>query len=313
MNGIVNMAFIVSLFSSGIRQAVPLIFGSTGDCVSEKSGVLGIGVEGEMLFGALFAYVAALKTGSLWLGVLAGGAAGMISALIPAFWSVILHQDQSITCIMFNIFAAGFTNFINRIIFGTGIAAISIPTFASIEIPIFSSIPFIGPVFFNQSLLTYLSFVLALVTYLVMYKSKLGLQLTAVGENPKVAQASGIDIYRFRIICYMFCGLMAGFGGASLTLGSVGTFTEGITSGRGFICLTIVILARWNPLIALLASFGFGSIEALQIRLQVLGSSMPYQFLIALPYLITVAVLAIWGANLRAPRELGVPFRKEGR
>jgi simple sugar transport system permease protein len=313
MNGIFNMAFMTALFSSGVRQAVPLIFGSTGDCVGEKSGVLGIGLEGEMLFGALFAYIAALRSGSLWIGVLAGGAAGMIAALIPAFWSVILHQDQSITCIMFNIFAAGFTNFFNRIVFGTGIANISIPTFASVRIPLLSSIPFIGPVLFEQSLLTYLSFVLAIVTYFVMNRTKLGLQLTSVGEDPKVAQASGINIYRFRILCYMFCGFLAGLGGASLTLGAVGTFTEGITAGRGFICLTIVILSRWNPLLAMAASFGFGSIEALQIRLQVLGSAMPYQFLIALPYLITIVVLAVWGANLRAPKQLGIPFERESR
>ncbi len=313
MNGIFNMAFMTALFSSGVRQAVPLIFGSTGDCVGEKSGVLGIGLEGEMLFGALFAYIAALRSGSLWIGVLAGGAAGMIAALIPAFWSVILHQDQSITCIMFNIFAAGFTNFFNRIVFGTGIATISIPNFASVRIPLLSSIPFIGPVLFEQSLLTYLSFVLAIVTYFVMNRTKLGLQLTSVGEDPKVAQASGINIYRFRILCYMFCGFLAGLGGASLTLGAVGTFTEGITAGRGFICLTIVILSRWNPLLAMAASFGFGSIEALQIRLQVLGSAMPYQFLIALPYLITIVVLAVWGANLRAPKQLGIPFERESR
>ncbi|MBQ3394047.1 MAG: ABC transporter permease [Oscillospiraceae bacterium] len=313
MGGILNMAFMTALFSSGVRQAVPLIFGSTGDCVGEKSGVLGIGLEGEMLFGALFAYIAALRSGSLWIGVLVGGAAGMLAALIPAFWSVILHQDQSITCIMFNIFAAGFTNFFNRIVFGTGIANIKIPTFANIRIPLLSSIPFIGPVLFEQSLLTYLSFILAIVTYFVMNKTKLGLQLTSVGEDPKVAQASGINIYRFRILCYMFCGFLAGLGGASLTLGAVGTFTEGITAGRGFICLTIVILSRWNPLLAMAAAFGFGSIEALQIRLQVLGSAMPYQFLIALPYLITIVVLAVWGANLRAPKQLGVPFERESR
>ena len=313
MSDIFNTAFMVALFSSGIRQAVPLIFGSTGDSVSEKSGVLGICLEGEMLFGALFAYIVALKSGSLWLGVLAGGLSGMMASLIPAVWSVLLHQDQSITCIMFNIFAAGFTNFFNRIVFGTNIANIAIPTFENIRIPLLADIPFLGPVLFQQNLLTYLSIVLAILVSFLMKKTKWGLQLTSVGEDPRVAQAAGVNIYRFRILAYMFCGFMAGLGGASLTLGSVGTFTEGITAGRGFICLTIVILSRWNPLVALLAAFGFGSIEALQIRLQVLGSSLPYQFLIALPYLITIMVLAIGGSNLRAPKELGVPFEKESR
>ena len=201
MKDIFNMTFMIALFSSGIRQAVPLIFGSTGDSVSEKSGVLGICLEGEMLFGALFAYIVALKSGSLWLGVLAGGMAGMLSSLIPAVWSVFLHQDQSITCIMFNIFAAGFTNFINRIVFGTNIANIAIPTFRNIDIPLLSDIPFIGPILFRQNLLTYLSIIMAVAVFFLMRRTKWGLQLTSVGEDPKVALASGIDIYRFRMLC----------------------------------------------------------------------------------------------------------------
>jgi len=309
----ITSTFLVELFSSGVRQAVPLIYGSSGDCFSEKAGAVGISVEGEMLFGSLFAYIVALKTGNIWVGAFAGAIAGMIASLIPACWSVLLKQDQSITGIMFNIFAAGFTNFLNRIIFGTGNSNISLPTFKIIEIPLLSKIPFIGDIFFKQSMFTYLSVICAIVIFIVMRKTKLGLQLTSVGEDPKAAQASGINVYRFRILSYMLCGFMAGLGGASLTLGSVGAFMEGITAGRGFICLAIVILARWNPLVALCAAFTFGSIEALQIRLQVLGSALPYQFLVALPYIITIVVLAVGGHNLRAPKELGVPFDKESR
>lgn len=134
-----------------------------------------------------------------------------------------------------------------------------------------------------------------------------------MGENPKAAQASGIHVYRFRLAAYMVLRLPAGIAGASLTLGSVGTFTESISAGRGFICLAIVILSRWNPLVALAPSFGFGSIQALQIRLQVQGSALPYQVFVALPYLVTILALAIAGPQYRAPRELGVPFDKESR
>ncbi len=237
----------------------------------------------------------------------------MISSILVAVWSVILKQDQSIIGIMFNIFAAGFTNFLNRVIFGTNNANISIETFQPIALPLLSKIPVIGEIFFHQNILTYLSVILAVVVFLVMKKMKLGLMVTAVGENPKAAQACGIQVYRYRILAYMFCGFFAGIAGASLTLGSVGTFTEAISAGRGFICLAIVILSRWNPLIAVVASFGFGSVQALQIRLQVQGSSIPYQFFVALPYLITVLVLVFAGHNIRAPRELGVPFDKESR
>ena len=187
-------------------------------------------------------------------------------------------------------------------IFGTSNANITIETFQPIAIPGLSRVPVLGEIFFNQNILTYLSVVLAAVVFWVLRKTKLGLQLTAVGENPKAAQASGIQVYRFRLAAYMFCGFLVGIAGASLTLGSVGTFTE-----------SIVILSRWNPLVALATSFGFGSIQALQIRLQVQGSALPYQVFVALPYLVTILALAIGGHNIRAPRELGVPFDKESR
>ena len=308
-----NAAFLTALFSSGIRQGVPLIYGSVGDCVSEKAGVMGISLEGEMLFGAFFSYLFALYSGNLWVGVLMGGLAGMISSMLVAVWSVFLRQDQSIIGIMFNILAVGFTNFLNRVIFGTTIANITIETFQPIALPLLSKIPVVGEIFFNQNILTYLSVLLAVVVFLVMKKLKLGLRVAAVGENPKAAQSCGIQVYQYRILAYLFCGFMAGIGGASLTLGTVGTFTESISSGRGFICLAIVILSRWNPLAAVVASFGFGSVQALQIRLQVQGSSLPYQFFVALPYLITVLVLVFAGHNIRAPRELGVPFERESR
>ena len=304
MDTILSASFLTALFASGVRQSIPLIYASVGDAVSERAGVMGISLEGEMLFGAFFSYLVALRTGSLWTGVLAGAAAGMLSSLIVAVWSVWLRQDQSIIGIMFNILAVGFTNFLNRMIFGTSNANITIETFR---------VPVLGEIFFNQNILTYLSVVLAAVVFWVLRKTKLGLQLTAVGENPKAAQASGIQVYRFRLAAYMFCGFLAGIAGASLTLGSVGTFTESISAGRGFICLAIVILSRWNPLVALATFFGFGSIQALQIRLQVQGSALPYQVFVALPYLVTILALAIGGHNIRAPRELGVPFDKESR
>lgn len=308
-----NASFLTALFASGMRQGVPLIYGSVGDCVSEKAGVVGICIEGEIIFGAFFSYLFALRSGNLWLGVLMGAIAGLISSLLVAAWSIYFKQDQSIIGIMFNIFAAGFTNFLNRKIFGVSIASEKIETFKPIKIPGLSEIPVIGEVFFNQDILTYLSIVLAVITLLVMKKTKLGLQMLAVGENPKAAQASGVQVQRYRLIAYMFCGFTAGLAGASLTLSTVGSFTEVISAGRGFICLAIVILARWNPVVACIAGFGFGSIQALQLRLQIMGSVVPHQFFIALPYLITLVVLIVAGHNIRAPKELGVPFDKESR
>jgi len=308
-----DTAFLTALFASGVRQSIPLVFGSLGDSVGEKAGVMGIPLEGEMLFGAFCSYLVALSSGSLWLGVLAGAVAGMLSSLLVAVWSVVLRQDQSIVGIMFNILALGLTNFMNRAIFGTNIANIGVETFKPIAIPYLCDIPVIGQVFFNQDILAYLSVGAAVAIYFVMKHTKLGLMITAAGENPKAAQASGVRVLQLRFAAYMFCGFMAGIAGTYLTLASVGSFTESITAGRGFICLAIVILSRWNPLACVVASFGFGSIQALQIRLQIQSSAIPYQFLVALPYLITVLVLAVAGRNIRAPKALGVPFKKESR
>lgn len=308
-----DTAFLTALLASGVRQSIPLVFGSLGDSVGEKAGVMGILLEGEMLFGAFCSYLVALSSGSLWLGVLAGVVAGMLSSLLVAVWSVVLRQDQSIVGIMFNILALGLTNFMNRAIFGTNIANIGVETFKPIAIPYLCDIPVIGQVFFNQDILAYLSVGAAVAIYFVMKHTKLGLMITAAGENPKAAQASGVRVLQLRFAAYMFCGFMAGIAGTYLTLASVGSFTESITAGRGFICLAIVILSRWNPLACVVASFGFGSIQALQIRLQIQSSAIPYQFLVALPYLITVLVLAVAGRNIRAPKALGVPFKKESR
>lgn len=313
MGSVFSLTFLTALVTSGVRQAVPLCYGSIGDSVGEKSGVMGICAEGEMLFGAFFSYLAALRTQNLLCGVLAGAAAGLISSLIVALWTVTFLQDQSIVQIMFNMFAVGMTNFLNRAIFGTSNANISVDRFQTIAIPGLSAIPFLGRAFFKQDILAYLSVLLALLVLFVMKKTKLGLQLAATGENPKAAQTTGIDVAKMRYGAYMFCGAMAGIGGASLTLSSVGTFTESMSAGRGFICLAIVILSRWNPLVTLLGSLGFGIVQSLQIRLQVMGSTAPYQIFVALPYLVTIVVMAIAGHNIRAPKELGIPFRRESR
>ena len=241
-----SSAFLVALFASGVRQSIPLIYGSVGDTLGERAGVMGISLEVEMLFGAFFSYLFALRTGSLWTGVLMGALAGMLSSVIVAVWSVLFRQDQSIIGIMFNILAVGFTNFLNRMIFGTSNANITIETFQPIAIPGLSRVPVLGEIFFNQNILTYLSVVLAAVVFWVLRKTKLGLQLTAVGENPKAAQASGIQVYRFRILAYMFCGFAAGIGIAVILLNyysvSLSKYVSSTATGS-VIALGVIVLA----------------------------------------------------------------------
>lgn len=312
MNGF-DLAFFIALLSAGVRMSVPLIFGSVGNLVAEKSGVMNIGIEGQMLIGAFFSFFVAHLTGNSLLGILAGGVSAMISVLIVGFWCITAKQDQSVVGIMFNIFALGITNFLNRFFFGIGAGKAKVDILPTVNIPFLCDIPVIGDIFFRQNILTYLSVICAVAMWIVIKKMRLGLTLSAVGENPKAAKASGISVIRTRYLSYMFSGFMAGLGGSFLTLGIMGGFTENISSGRGFICLAITILARWNPLFAVLASLCFGTTQALQLRLQAMGSTLPYQFFVAIPYLVTIVTLVIFGRNLKAPSSLGSSYSEESR
>ena len=294
-------------------MSVPLIFGAVGNVATEKSGVMNIGLEGQMLIGAFFSFFVCNLTGSLTLGILAGGLAGMVGALMVAFWCVTAKQDQSVVGIMFNLFALGITNFLNRFFFNTALSKAKVDILPTVEIPVLSDIPFFGEIFFKQNLLTYIALVSAVVVWLVLRQMRLGLIVSAVGENPKAAKSAGISVVRTRYFSYLFGGFMAGVGGSFLTLGIMGSFTENISSGRGFICLAITILARWNPLFAVAASLCFGTTQALQLRLQAMGATMPYQFFVALPYLVTIVTLVLFGRNLRAPGALGSPYSEESR
>lgn len=313
MNEVLTAAFLIPLFTAGVRMSVPLILGSAGEVVAEKTGVMNIGLEGQMLIAALSSFIVAYFTGSLALGILFGGISGMLGALLIAFWGVSRKQDQSVVGIMFNIFALGFTNFLYRAIFGVSTDKAQVDILQTIPIPGLSRIPWLGEILFQQNILVYLALIMAFVALYIMRRTKFGLQIEATGENPQAAQAAGIRVKRIRYFGYLFCGFMAGIGGAFLSCGIVGTFTENMSAGRGFICLAVTILARWNPLLSVAAALLFGTVQALQLRLQALGSDLPYQFFVALPYLVTLISLAVFGWNIHAPKDLGQVYNEERR
>lgn len=313
MNEILSAALLIPLLTAGLRMSVPLILGSIGEVVAEKTGVINIGLEGQMLIAALTSFIVAYYTGSLPLGILIGGISGMLGALLIAFWCVSRRQDQSVVGIMFNIFALGFTNFLYRAIFGVSTDKAKVDILKTIPIPGLSKIPGLGKILFQQNMLVYLALLMSVIVLFIMRWTKFGLQVEAAGENPKAAQAAGIRVKRIRYFGYLFCGFMGGIGGAFLTCGIVGTFTENMSAGRGFICLAITILARWNPVSAVIAALLFGTVQALQLRLQAMGSTLPYQFFVALPYLATLVSLALFGWNIHAPKDLGQVFNEESR
>lgn len=305
--------FLSSVLAAAVRMGIPIAFAGIGVVIAEKCGVLNIGCEGEMLIGSFTTFAVSYLTGSVTAGVIAGGIGGMMAALVIAYLSISRRQDQSVVGIVLNIFAAGFTSYLYRVLYGTTGSSLSIQTIGSIRIPILADIPVIGEAFFNQTIFYYLLGVVAVISWYVLTRLKVGLQLKAVGENPRAAQACGINVILFRYAALAVSGFLSGIGGSYLIVAIMGKFTEDISAGRGFIAMAVSALCHWNPLLALLAAFVFGAAQGLQMRLQSFGINVPYQFLLMLPYAMTLISLIAFGRGVKAPRDLGCVYEKEGR
>lgn len=287
-----------------IRTATPLAFAALGECVSQRAGVINIGLEGSILAGALGATVAAGVAGA-GFGILAGALAGMAIALVFASFAIGLRADQIITGTAITLLALGLTGTIYRSVYGTGGVALSTPTIGVTEIPVLSSIPLLGRALFAQPSLTYALYVIAPALAWWMVRTHGGLALRAIGEHPAAAVAAGISPRRYQFFAVLFAGAMAGVGGASLVLAQTGTFAEGMSAGRGFIAIAIVVLGRWKPLGVAAAALLFGAASAMQFLFQSLGfANVPYQLFLALPYLLTLLVLATASTRVQAPAAL---------
>lgn len=295
---------LVAFGAATVRVATPLALAALGETISERGGVLNLGIEGSMLAGALGAAIGAIEGGPL-AGVALGAASGMVASLVLALAAVVGRADQIISGTAVTLGAIGLTGMIAQQAFGTAGAALSVPTLPPVAIPGLAGIPIIGPVLFEQSLLSYLTAVLAAVVAWLLFRTRFGLELRASGEAPASAAASGVRVTLVRSLGVVIGGALAGLGGASLVLAQVGTFTERMTAGRGFIAIAIVVLGRWHPLGAVLAALLFGAATALQFLFQASGTTIvPYQVLLALPYLLALAVLATAVGRSRAPAAL---------
>lgn len=295
---------LVAFGAATVRVATPLALAALGETVSERGGVLNLGIEGAMLAGALGAAIGAVEGGPL-AGVALGTASGMLAALVLALAAVVGRADQIISGTAVTLGAIGLTGMIAQRVFGTAGAALSVPTLPPVAIPGLAAIPVIGPILFEQSLLSYLTVLLAGAVAWLLFRTRFGLELRASGESPASAAASGVRVVLVRSVGVTLGGALAGLGGASLVLAQVGTFTERMTAGRGFIAIAIVVLGRWHPLGAVLAALLFGAATALQFLFQASGITVvPYQVLLALPYLLALAVLATAVGRARAPAAL---------
>lgn len=295
---------LTAFLEATVRTATPLAFAALGETVSERAGVINVGLEGVIIAGCFGAVVGA-QSGSLSAGLVGGLLAGMAAALVFAAFVVGLRTDQIITGTALTLGSLGLTGTLYRAVFGTTGAALTIPTMGPVAIPALSGIPVVGPAFFRQPLVTYGLYLAVFVVWWVLYRTHAGLGLRAVGERPEAAEAAGIRPGRVQLVAILVAGMLGGVAGASLVLAQVGTFAEGMSAGRGFIAIAIVALGRWRPVGVALAALLFGGASALQFLFQSTGTALPYQLFLALPYVLTLVVLAAGMARAHPPAALG--------
>ncbi|MEP7381387.1 MAG: ABC transporter permease [Gemmatimonadota bacterium] len=295
---------LTAFLEATIRTATPLAFAALGETISERAGVINVGLEGVIISGCFGAVVGA-QVGGVSGGLLAGMLGGMAAAGVFALFVVWLRTDQIITGTALTLGALGLTGTLYRAVFGTAGAALTIPTLHPVAVPFLSEIPVLGPALFRQPVVTYALYVLVGVASWFLSRTQAGLALRAVGERPEAAEAAGIRPARVQAAAVLVAGALGGLAGASLVLAQVGTFAEGMSAGRGFIAIAIVALGRWQPIGVGLAALLFGGATALQYLFQSTGTELPYQLFLALPYVLTLIVLAAGTAHVRPPAALG--------
>lgn len=304
-------AFLIGVLASTLRTASPLLLAALGEVYAEHSGVMNIGLEGGMLVGCLAGFLAAFYLHSILAAAVISALAGGAVALILAVMCITLRANQVVTGVTINLLCAGLTTFVYRALFGVSIVAPSVETMKEVSLPALSAIPFLGPVLFQQKPFVYGALLAAVLAYIVLYKTTVGLQVRAVGENPTAAETMGVSIYKTRYLCVVFSGMMAGLAGAILSVGEVGAFAYNMSAGRGFMALAIVIFGGWNPLLALAAALFFGFADAVQLSLQASGMRLPSELFLSVPYVLTIVTVAVAWTRSRAPGMLGVPYAKE--
>jgi general nucleoside transport system permease protein len=297
---------VAGFLAAAVRVATPLLLAATGETLTERSGVINLGIEGIMLAGALAAAIGATAAGP-WVGLAAAVLAGMALASVFALIAVGAKADQIITGTAITLAAVGLTGTIYRRAFGEAGAGLSLPTFSNVSIPGLSGIPVIGAAFFDQPPPTYIAIAALPLVWWFLFRTRPGLQLRATGEAAAMARATGIRTQLVRAGATIVGGGFAGLGGATLVLAQVGTFTERMTAGRGYLAIAIVVLGRWHPLGVAAAALLFGCATALQFVFQALGTRAPYQLFLMLPYVLTLLALAGAVGRVRAPGDLGRP------
>jgi simple sugar transport system permease protein len=304
---------MIELLTRTITMGTPLLYGSLSEVYAERSGVMNTAIEGIFLLGAWAGFVAAYQTGgNLLIGLLAAIIAGVLTAALYGWICVYLKQHQIVTGTAINILALGICSFFQRVIFGVPITPLIVEPLQPIPIPVLSDIPVVGPILFDQNILTYLLYVLVPLGSFVLFKTSLGLSIRSIGENPEAGDVAGLNVDRLRFLTILFAGVMCGVGGAFYSIGYLGLFTVTIIGGRGWIAFAICFLGNWTPRGVLIGTLVFGLAEAVAIYMQSSGTDLfPNELFIALPYILTI-VLTVARRSFNVPAQLGIPYRKEG-
>ena len=302
------------LLQGALLLSVPLIFGAMAGVLSERSGVINIAIEGQLLAGAFMSGVIASLTQNTWLGLLIAHFAGAAISWLLAVFAIKYGIDQVVLGFVLNVLVIGLTNFLyKKLLIPYQTTWNSGGTFAPIEIPLLSKIPVIGPIFFSQSIIVYLMYVVVIVIHIALFKSRWGLRTRSVGEHPTAAESVGIDVNKIRFRNVVIAGAVAGLGGAFFTLGAVGAFNKEMTAGKGFIALAALIFGRWSPMGAVAAALIFGFADNLQGLLTITGTPIPSEFMLMAPYIATIIAVSGFVGKVRAPAADGIPYKRGGR
>ncbi len=307
----VEILFTASLWAAAIRIASPLIFGTLGELICERAGVLNLGIEGIMTAGAFSGWLTVFMGGDLWLGVVVAALVGAVLGLLHGILVVPLGLSQHVIGIGITLLATSLSYYAYRLVFPEVTSPPKIEPFQVWPIPGLSELPLVGPALFQQTPLTYFAFVMVVVVAWLIYFTPAGLALRTVGENPAAAEAQGIDVIRVRIISVMSGSALMGVGGSFITLSAFNSFFFEMTNGRGWICIALVVFGSWRPGKALVGAILFGFFDAYQLRLQQLaGAVVPYQVFLMLPFVLSILALIVMSRRVAYPRALMVPYRR---
>lgn len=311
MSDLFEILLTAGFWAATIRIVSPLIFGTLGELICERAGVLNLGIEGIMTVGAMAGWMWVYQGGDLWTGVLFAALVGSIFGLLHAIFTVYLGLSQHVTGIGITLFASSLSYFVYRMLLPSATTPPKIEPFQELTIPYLSDMPFLGEALFNQSALTYLAFLMVPTVWYVLYRTPLGLAVRMSGESPVAVEAQGIDVLAVRTGAVMVGSALMAIGGAFITMSWFDAFYFGMINGRGWICVALVIFASWRPWPALAGALLFAGLEALQVRAQQsAGAFIPYQFFLMLPYIMSILAMIVMARKTKYPKALLVPFRR---